>query len=201
MPSKKSSKPKAKKTTASKQTVVEKPVVETPVVETPVVETVIAETTTEDESYDSEFAEINEQLRMAMATIKSLVGTVSRLEKRVSRDRKVMNKKMRGRVKKVVDPNKPPSGFAKPGLVSDELRKFLSLGKDELIARTEVTKRITQYCRDNNLQKAEDKRSIEVNAPLKKLLRMKAGDELTFFNLQKYMKVHYPNKDGVYIHN
>jgi chromatin remodeling complex protein RSC6 len=201
MPSKKSSKPKAKKTTASKQTVVEKPVVETPVVETPVVETVIAETTTEDESYDSEFAEINEQLRMAMATIKSLVGTVSRLEKRVSRDRKVMNKKMRGRVKKVVDPNKPPSGFAKPGPVSDELRKFLSLGKDELIARTEVTKRITQYCRDNNLQKAEDKRSIEVNAPLKKLLRMKAGDELTFFNLQKYMKVHYPNKDGVYIHN
>jgi hypothetical protein len=35
---------------------------------------------------------------------------------------------------------------------------------------------------------------------LKKLLRLKKGDELTFFNLQKYMKVHYPNKDGVYIH-
>lgn len=208
MPSKKQSKPKkntSKQTVVEKpvveKPVVEKPVVETPVVETPVVETVISETTPEDDSYDSEFAEINEQLRMAMSTIKSLVGTVSRLEKRVSRDRKVMNKKMRGRVKKVVDPNKPPSGFAKPGLVSDELRKFLSLGKDDLIARTEVTKRITQYCRDNNLQKVEDKRSIVVNPPLKKLLRMKTGDELTFFNLQKYMKVHYPNKDGVYIHN
>ena len=49
---------------------------------------------------------------------------------------------MKGRVKRVKDPNAPPSGFAKPGPVSDELRKFLSLGKDELIARTDVTKKI-----------------------------------------------------------
>ena len=124
--------------------------------------------------------------------------TVRQLEKRVARDRKVMQKKMKGRAKRVVDPNKPPSGFAKPGPVSDELRAFLKLGPDELIARTEVTKKITEYCKANNLQKAEDKRTINVDGPLKKLLRLKKGDELTFFNLQKYMKVHYPNKDGVF---
>ena len=126
------------------------------------------------------------------------MGPVSRLEKRVSRDRKVMNKKMKGRVKREVDPNKPPSGFAKPGKVSDELRKFLGLSKDELIARTEVTKRITEYCKANKLQNEGDKRQIKPDAALKKLLRMKASDKLTFFNLQKYMKVHYPNKDGVF---
>ena len=103
---------------------------------------------------------------------------------------------MKGRAKRVVDPNKPPSGFAKPGPVSDELRKFLSLKEGELIARTEVTKRITEYCKERNLQKEEDKRTIFADAGLRKLLRLKKGDELTFFNLQKYMKIHYPNKDG-----
>ena len=98
---------------------------------------------------------------------------------------------MKGRVRRVVDPNKPPSGFAKPGPVSDELRKFLGLGKDELIARTEVTKRITAYCKEHNLQMEEDKRNINADANLKKLLRLGKDDKLTFFNLQKFMKVHY----------
>ena len=107
---------------------------------------------------------------------------------------------MKGKVKRVVDPNKPPSGFAKPGKVSDELASFLGLEKDELIARTEVTKRITQYCKDKKLQKAEDRRTIHCDAALKKLLRIPKGEQLTFFNLQKFMKVHYPNKDGVFVH-
>uniref|UniRef100_A0A6C0L243 DM2 domain-containing protein n=1 Tax=viral metagenome TaxID=1070528 RepID=A0A6C0L243_9ZZZZ len=196
MPGKKTSvkATKAKKSSTSKK--VEKPVeVETKVVEpTPVQEPV------EDESYDAEFTELRDQLRSAGEIIKSLVGQVNRLEKRVSRDRKVMQKKMKGRAKRVVDPNKPPSGFAKPGPISDELRAFLKLPKDELIARTEVTKKITEYCKANNLQKQEDKRTIQVDSALKKLLRLKKGDELTFFNLQKYMKVHYPNKDGVFVH-
>ncbi len=200
MPGKtKTSASKAKKSSASKKAKAKtvEPVVETPVQEvtpTPVQET------TDDLNYDDDFANVHEQLQTAMATIKSLTTMVKSLEKRVARDRKVMNKKLKGRAKRVVDPNKPPSGFAKPGPISDELRSFLGLGKDELIARTEVTKKITEYCKAHNLQKAEDKRSIKTDAALKKLLRLGKNDELTFFNLQKYMKVHYPNKDGVFIH-
>ena len=186
---------KAKKTSASKK--VEKPVeVETKVVEpTPVQEPV------EDESYDAEFTELRDQLRSAGEIIKSLVGQVNRLEKRVSRDRKVMQKKMKGRVKRVKDPNAPLSGFAKPGPVSDELRKFLGLSKDELISRTQVTRKFTEYCKAHNLQNGPDKRVINPDKTVMKLLRLdKNSESLTFFNLQKYMKVHYPNKDGVYIH-
>ena len=188
----KTTKTKAPKKGSSKKVV--EPVVETPVVETPV------EPTEQEENYNGEFTEIQEDLKSALALIKALGSKVSSLEKRVARDRKIMNKKMKGRVKRVVDPNKPPSGFAKPGPVSDELRSFLKLGKDELIARTEVTKKITQYCKEHNLQKEEDKRTIHVDGPLRKLLRLSKGDELTFFNLQKYMKIHYPNKDGEYVH-
>ena len=191
MAAKKSS---TKKTSSKK--VVEtppEPVVETPVVEPP------AETSETEDNYDVEFTEVKEALKSAVDIIKSLNAKVTALEKRVVRDRKVMNKKMKGRAKRVVDPNKPPSGFAKPGPVSSELRSFLSLGKDELIARTEVTKRSTKYCQEKKLQKEEDKRTIHADATLRKLLRLKKGDELTFFNLQKYMKVHYPNKDGVFV--
>tara|TARA_Y100000817_G_scaffold276800_1_gene238534 strand:- start:1243 stop:1821 length:579 start_codon:yes stop_codon:yes gene_type:complete len=188
---KKTSSSKASKKTAAKKVV--EPVVETPVVENTAVPEVAAE-----DNYDQEFASVLEQLTAAQTVLKSLTTTVRQLEKRVARDRKVMQKKMKGRAKRVVDPNKPPSGFAKPGPVSDELRAFLKLGPDELIARTEVTKKITEYCKAHNLQKAEDKRTINVDTALKKLLRLKKGDELTFFNLQKYMKVHYPNKEGVF---
>ena len=97
------------------------------------------------------------------------------------------------RVKRNVDPNKPPSGFAKPGPISDELRKFLGLNKDELIARTEVTKKITEYCKKHSLQVEEDKRNINPDKALKKLLRLEDGQKLTFFNLQKFMKIHYPS--------
>jgi chromatin remodeling complex protein RSC6 len=189
----------AKKTSSTKKVEpvvapVVAPVVETQVVDSPV------EPVEPEENYDAEFNEVKETLKSALELIKTLSSSVNTLEKRVARDRKVMNKKMKGRVKRVVDPNKPPSGFAKPGPVSAELSKFLKLGKDDLIARTEVTKRITKYCQEHDLQKKEDKRTIHPDKTLRDLLRLKKGDELTFFNLQKYMKVHYPNKDGVYLH-
>lgn len=196
-PTKKPSAPKAKKAKKEKKTTPAPAPVETPVVETPVL---TAPAAAEEINYQNEFTEVQDKLKVALTLIKELSSQVSRLEKRVTRDQKVMNKKMKGKVKRVVDPNKPPSGFAKPGKVSDELRTFLGLGKDELIARTEVTKRITKYCQENKLQKPEDRRTIHVDAPLRKLLRIQKGDELTFFNLQKYMKVHYPNKEGVFIH-
>tara|TARA_B100000902_G_C27108647_1_gene812419 strand:- start:313 stop:903 length:591 start_codon:yes stop_codon:yes gene_type:complete len=194
MAPKKSSK-SSKKTTPKKEVKTTPPPV---VEETKVVEEVV-ETPVEEENYDNEFSELQNQLKEAGLLIKGLLSKVNALEKRVVRDRKALNKKMKGRSRRVVDPNKPPSGFAKPGPISEELRKFLGLAKDELIARTEVTKRINEYCKEHDLQNSEDKRHIKPDATLKSLLRLKKGDELTFFNLQKYMKVHYPNKDGVFV--
>ena len=187
---------KAKKTTPAP--VVEAPVVETPVVDAPVVDTPADPVV---EGYDVEFAAISEQLKTALTLVKDLSVKFNALEKRVNRDRKVMEKKMKGRVKRVKDPNAPLSGFAKPGPVSDELRKFLGLSKDELISRTQVTRKFTEYCKAHNLQNGPDKRVINPDKTVMKLLRLdKNSESLTFFNLQKYMKVHYPNKDGVYVH-
>lgn len=151
-----------------------------------------------DTPYAEEFSSLVSALDTTLATVRDLKSRLQKLEKQVHREHKAQLKKSRGRKKRVVDPNAEPSGFAKPGPVSAELRKFLSLGSDETIARTSVTQRINAYCKANNLQDPSDKRKIIPDTPLRKLLKMSKSDELTFFNLQKYMKVHFPNKDGVF---
>lgn len=148
--------------------------------------------------YAEEFSNLMKMADELMATARAFKVQAQKLEKQVHRDHKQMLKKMKGKRKRQSDPNASPSGFAKPGPVSDELRKFLSLGKDELIARTEVTRAINAYCKKHDLQNQEDKRKITPDAPMRKLLKINKNEELTFFNLQTYLKVHFPNKEGVY---
>ena len=199
---------KAKKSSASKASkvskvaqVVDTTVVDTPVVDTPVVDSTVGNNVTvapQMLDYDSEFRALQSQLRDAMALVKSAMSGLTVLERKVSRDKKVVDKKMKVKVKRVKDPNAPLSGFQKPLVVSPELHKFLGLPDTELIARTEVTKAINAYCKKHGLQKEEDKRTINPDKVLTKLLRIGKGEELTFFNLQKYLKPHYPNKEGLF---
>lgn len=149
------------------------------------------------ENYASEFTHLLGQLKSLQTTLKELTVYTGKLEKRVARDQRALQKRVNGKRRRT-NPNASPSGFSKPGPVSAELSKFLKLGKGELIARTEVTKRINAYCKEHGLQGKEDKRVLKPDKTLKTLLRLGPKDELTFFNLQKYMKVHFPNKEGVY---
>jgi len=190
--------PSNKKVSAPKKKVVKKAPVVEPKVETPVQETSVVEAPQNTvENYAQEFTHLVEQLKVLQNSLKELTVYTSKLEKRVAKDQKVLQKRVNGKRKRT-NTSSSPSGFSKPGPVSDELRTFLKLGKDELIARTEVTKRINAYCKEHGLQGKDDKRVLKPDKTLKTLLRLGKNDELTFFNLQKYMKVHFPNKDGVY---
>ena len=187
---------KKSKTTAPKAADTPKPAA-TPKVETADIIAPVVDATNSVSNYADEFTHLLGQLRTLQTTLKELTLYTTKLEKRVAKDQKIVQKRVNGKRKRAPG-SSSPSGFSKPGKVSDELRTFLKLGKDELIARTEVTKRINAYCKENNLQGEKDKRVLKPDKTLTKLLRLKKGDELTFFNLQKYMKVHFPNKDGVY---
>jgi chromatin remodeling complex protein RSC6 len=175
------------------ETTVEEPKIEEPVEQVSVVE--VPKNTVE--NYADEFTHLVEQLKNLQSTLRDLTLYTSKLEKRVSKDQKALHKRVNGKRRRTNN-STSPSGFSKPGKVSDELRAFLKLDKDELVARTEVTKRINAYCKEHGLQGKEDKRILNADKTLKTLLRLGKNDELTFFNLQKYMKVHFPNKDGVY---
>ena len=189
------SKPKPKKVSAPKKASTKAPTpapVEQEIITPPVAPT------TELTVYSDEFTHILGQLKTLQTTLKELTIYTTKLEKRVAKEQKVLHKKAQGKGKRKNAGNKSPSGFSKPGPISDELRTFLGVGKDELVARTEVTKKINTYCREKGLQDKNDKRKLLPDKTLTKLLRIGKGDELTFFNLQKYMKVHFPNKDGVF---
>ena len=85
-----------------------------------------------------------------------------------------------------------PSGFVKPTLISDELASFLGKTPGTEMARTEVTREINVYIRQNGLQDSSNGRKINADPALSALLRLSPSDELTYFNLQKYMSSHFP---------
>jgi upstream activation factor subunit UAF30 len=185
MPKKPSVKPTV--TEPSSNVVVEKPKeVNHPVVETPVVVDPSIENEVVDEEPQIDFMSKLQQLSVMISALKTEYRT---LEKKWTRDIKAAQKISSKRKRKAG--NRAPSGFVKPTKISDELASFLGKEKGSEMARTEVTRDINKYIRTNNLQDKENGRKINPDAKLASLLKLKKTDELTYFNLQKFMSPHF----------
>ena len=63
--------------------------------------------------------------------------------------------------------------------------------KGSSAARTEVTQYIIKYIKDNDLQWNENRKIIKPNTPLKNLLNVKKNEEVTYFNIQRFMNKHF----------
>ena len=86
------------------------------------------------------------------------------------------------------------SGFLKPVVISPEIAKFTGLNPDALHSRVDVTKFLCKYIRDKDLQKEGDKRQINPDPALSKLLgydTKKAEQPLTYFHMQSLLKSHF----------
>lgn len=121
--------------------------------------------------------------------ITSLQQQLRGLEKVVKREltvaRKAAEKKRQRKA------NRKPSGFAKPSAISSELCVFMSKEDGVHVARTEVTQFIIKYIKEHELQNPENRKIIVPDATLKKLLAVNENDEVTYFNLQKFMNRHF----------
>ena len=135
----------------------------------------------------TEFSAKLQQIGGIFATMKT---DFKNLEKAVSRELKNAQKSSSKR-RKVSTGNRQPSGFVKPTRISDELAKFLGKSVGVEMARTAVSKEINAYIREKGLQDAANGRKINPDASLTKLLNLQKTDELTYFNLQRYMKHHF----------
>ena len=170
-------------------------VVAAPVVAAPVVAVVAAPAATEATPLESvvklqEFGAKIQQLTSLLAALKQDYKT---LDKTINREMKVLQKNSK---KRKPNANRAPSGFVKPTLISTELAKFLGKDDGTEMARTEVSKEINQYIRAHSLQDKDNGRIIKADAKLKKLLNLNDQDQLTYFNLQRYMKHHFIKTDA-----
>ena len=136
-----------------------------------------------------QFSEFMAKLQAVSAQMSSLRTEFRSLERQVSKDLKAAAKVNQKRKRK--SGNRAPSGFVKPTLISNELAAFLGKPEGTEMARTEVTREINAYIRAHSLQDKDNGRKIIPDAKLKGLLKLKKGDELTYFNLQKYMSPHF----------
>ena len=173
MPSKKVSK-KSKTTTAVAEA--------TP----PAPEAVVEEVQTP--TMQDQFQVLLAQLSSLRSQLTTVTSQVRALSKRADRELKQAQKASR---KKRKSGNRAPSGFVKPTKISVELSTFLGKPKGSEMARTEVTREINAYIRKHDLQDPKNGRRILADAPLRKLLKLKKSDELTYFNLQRYMSPHF----------
>jgi chromatin remodeling complex protein RSC6 len=136
-----------------------------------------------------QFSAFMGKLQAVSASMSSLRTEFRGLERQVSRELKVAAKITAKRKRKTG--NRAPSGFVKPTLISNELASFLGKPVGTEMARTEVTREINSYIREHKLQDKDNGRKIIADKKLTGLLKLKKGDELTYFNLQKYMSPHF----------
>lgn len=140
-------------------------------------------------------AEFVTKLQQIGTLINSLKSEYKSLERQWGRDIKLASKS--GSKKKKRTGSRAPSGFVKPTLISDELAGFLEKPSGSEMARTEVTRDINKYIRTNGLQDKTNGRKINPDQKLCALLKIKSGDELTYFNLQRYMSCHFSKNAAV----
>jgi chromatin remodeling complex protein RSC6 len=187
-----------KKTAAAKK--VAKPVETKPVEPKPAAE--VAEVVSEAEvvpQLTQDFTEFMSKLQQVTQLMSSLRTEFRTLEKKANRELKAAQKANAKRKRKAG--NRSPSGFVKPTLISNELATFLSKPVGTEMARTEVTREINTYIRANNLQDKSNGRKINADTKLSKLLKLKSDDELTYFNLQKYMSPHFAKSGAAAVAN
>ncbi len=196
--------PRAKKSKATKVAEPEVVLVKTEVVSVqPTVETVssTSDEVVSDHEVDTPVAEQSVEFLSKLQQLGSLVSSIKTdwrlLEKKLGRELKLALKQSSKRKRKSV--NRAPSGFVKPTRISDELALFLEKPSGSEMARTEVTRDINKYIRTHNLQDKDNGRKIIPDTKLATLLKLNESDELTYFNLQRYMSPHFAkaSKDPV----
>ena len=135
----------------------------------------------------SELTNLKREITSVCAQVRSLEKETNKRFKRYKKQEEKLNK--RG--------NKKPSGIAVPQKISSELSDFMGMEEGKEVARTEVTKYIIQYIKDNNLQDPTNNKLIKPDNNLSSLLDTnKEGKdvEVNYFNIQRFMNKHFIKK-------
>ena len=190
-----------KKTVSKKTEPVKEEVVAPPVVEETVVNVASTDTPKEDEvkaSVSSIFEALIKQGEEINNSHKLMLQLLKKTGKSYARERRDYDKNLaRERRRARKDPNRKkrePSGFAVATDISDKLCDFLGVPKGTQLSRTDVTRKVTTYIREKNLQISNNRRAFKPDKALKGILGdLQDVDKekgFTYFNLQRYITPH-----------
>jgi upstream activation factor subunit UAF30 len=157
---------------------------------TPVVEE-SATTTTEDNGVEALFNKLVNQFQDLQVVMKTLHTNIKVLQKEVMKERKEHAKKAEKASKKTKGTRKP-SGIAVPEAISTEVADFLGVPHDTKLSRIQVTSKIFDYVKSNNLQNPASRKEIIPDAKLGALL-LNGDKTVFFFNIQTFLKRHFPS--------
>lgn len=135
-----------------------------------------------------QFEQLISQLNLIKTQISGVQHNIKNLEKNVKKQMKGLKKEV---VKTKNKGNRQPSGFAKPSKVTKELCEFMNKEEGSEIARTEVTRALVAYIKENKLENKTNSKIISPDNKLKDLLGLDDSQELTYFNIQKFMNKHF----------
>ena len=157
-------------------------------------------TSSQNNNMTEETTEIDDQFSTVLSTLsqfKSQITTLSvqlkGLEKTVKKEIK-QNKRLI--TKKQTKGSRKPSGFAEASPISKDLCEFLGKDLGATVARTEVTKFVCAYIKQNSLANTDNKRVIQPDDKLKSLLGTDDDTVVTYFNIQRFMNKHFIKKTG-----
>jgi hypothetical protein len=149
---------------------------------------------------------IYDSLTLFKMNINSIQQQLKVLEKDVKKEMKQIQKQKQKKDEEIIKSKRKPSGFAKPGNVSNKLCNFMECEEGTKLARTKVTQYLFKYIKDNDLTetyselneetgKTQKKTKIILDDKLKLLLGIDEDDdeddEINYFNIQKYMNKHF----------
>jgi hypothetical protein len=118
------------------------------------------------------------------------IKTLQRLQKRVAKEVKEAGRRRRRAKKEGEDGSlkeKRPTIFTTPVTLKDELCAFLGKPKGSQMTPADVTRAFSAYVDSHKLKDAEKGHTIHPDAPMRKVLGVKEGEEITYRNIQSFL--------------
>ena len=130
----------------------------------------------------------NELIKMAKRVLEVSRAAKKEFAKQVKKAEQGGKKR---RVKADGESTHSNSVFLQPSKISPALAKFCGVAADQMLSRTDATRKIAAYIKEHNLQNPDNRREILSDATLTSLFALTKEDKLNYFNLQRYIKPHF----------
>ena len=135
--------------------------------------------------------EFTAKVREAVRATQEAAKAAKKEQRDSKKKRKIPVEQMTPEQRKAYEARRANNAFLVERPLSDELCSFMGIAKGSKRSQTQVTKFVSEYVKTHNCFDPNFKRRIIPNAALAKLLKVDDKTEVTYLNLQKFLKVHF----------